>query len=314
MDVKISRDAYRNIPEESSGRHLFNQAWWLDAVCGEDGWDAVVAENGGKPVGAWAYRPILGGRVVNMPPLTQSMGPWIAYPAGQKPARRLGWEKDILSALADALPKSFFFVQNAPRSFTNWLPLFWKGFRQTTRYTYVLEDLSNISEIEAGFLDKTRNEIRKAEKSLTVEESDDIPLLYRLVGGTFQRQKSRVPYDLGLLERIDAACAAHSARRMLVARDSEGRAHAAVYIIRDETTAYYLIGGGDPNLRSSSATSLLIREAIRRSAGEVREFDFEGSMMESVERFFRSFGAIQKPYFNLSRAGKLARVLKELKG
>jgi len=31
------------------------------------------------------------------------------------------------------------------------------------------------------------------------------------------------------------------------------------------------------------------------------EFDFEGTMLESIERFIRGFGAVQKPYFQLTK-------------
>ena len=34
---------------------LFQQAWWLDAVCGSKNWDAVLNESSGNIIGAWAY-------------------------------------------------------------------------------------------------------------------------------------------------------------------------------------------------------------------------------------------------------------------
>ena len=37
--------------------------------------------------------------------------------------------------------------------------------------------------------------------------------------------------------------------------------------------------------------------AIQFAATVSRVVDFEGSMMEPVERFFRGFGAVQTPYF-----------------
>jgi len=40
-------------------------------------------------------------------------------------------------------------------------------------------------------------------------------------------------------------------------------------------------------------------------------FDFEGSMIEPVERFFRGFGAVQTPYFSLThvRSKRVATAL-----
>src|SRR5262245_26720571 len=47
--------------------------------------------------------------------------------------------------------------------------------------------------------------------------------------------------------------------------------------------------------------SLLIWEAIQFSAKVTKRFDFEGSMVESIERFFRAFGARQVPYFSVKK-------------
>lgn len=63
---------------------------------------------------------------------------------------------------------------------------------------------------------------------------------------------------------------------------------------------YYLMGG-DPELRNSSVTSLCMWETIRFSATVARSFDFEGLMLEPVERFFRAFGAIQQPFSCVSK-------------
>ena len=42
-------------------------------------------------------------------------------------------------------------------------------------------------------------------------------------------------------------------------------------------------------------------ESIKFASSFAKEFDFEGTMVESIERFIRGFGAIQKPYFQLSK-------------
>jgi len=38
-------------------------------------------------------------------------------------------------------------------------------------------------------------------------------------------------------------------------------------------------------------------------------FDFEGSMIEPVERFFRSFGAQRVPYFGITKNRHLFKLL-----
>ena len=76
-------------------------------------------------------------------------------------------------------------------------------------------------------------------------------------------------------------------------------------MVWDDYTAYYLIGGADPELRNSGASSLLLWEAIQFAAQVSRTFDFEGSMLKPVERFFRAFGAIQQPYMQVKKYNSL---------
>ena len=75
----------------------------------------------------------------------------------------------------------------------------------------------------------------------------------------------------------------------------------AAIIFWNPDSAYYLMGGRNPKLRSSGATSLCMWEAIQFSASVTKSFDFEGSMNEPVERFFRAFGAVQTPYFSIKK-------------
>jgi hypothetical protein len=77
------------------------------------------------------------------------------------------------------------------------------------------------------------------------------------------------------------------------------------YLVGDRRTTYYLMGGGDPQLRTSGAGSLLMWEAIRRARAVSQVFDFEGSMLRPVERFFRAFGGRQTPYPHVSRATRV---------
>jgi hypothetical protein len=69
------------------------------------------------------------------------------------------------------------------------------------------------------------------------------------------------------------------------------------------------MGGANPELRSSGATSLCLWEAIRFASKVCSRFDFEGSMIEPVERFFRGFGARQVPYFQINKKSRLLQMI-----
>ncbi|WP_322629715.1 GNAT family N-acetyltransferase [Halothiobacillus sp.] len=298
-----SQEAYRELCDSEPSIPVFSQAWWLDAVA--DGtWDAVIAYQGKRVVGSLPFvaRRRLGFTVLTQPKLTQTLGPWVR-PTNKSYPKALAYEKDVLIALADGLPRHHYYGQNWDCARQNWLPFYWRGFEQSTRYTYRLNGLGDENVLWSGLQQNIRGDIRKARDryELTVRPAHNLDEFLRLNRKTFERQGRGVPYSRELVERIDQSAAARSARDCLVAVDPQGRAHAGAYIVRQDGTAYYLMGGGDPALRSSGATSLVLWEAIRNQPEDVDVFDFEGSMIEPIERFFRAFGAIQTPYFHVSK-------------
>jgi hypothetical protein len=222
-----------------------------------------------------------------------------------------------MEQLIKSLPRYDHFQQNWHYSQTNWLPFFWAGFGQTTRYTYRLLDLSDEEQLWRGLGSNIRSDVRKATRRFALKVRTDLraDALVQLMAHTFKRQGREVPYSRALVKRLDDACQKRNARRIFIAEDELGRAHAGVYIVWDEKAAYYLMGGGDPLLRSSGGTSLCMWEAIKFSSTVSRTFDFEGSMLEPVERFFRAFGAQLTPFFTVSRTPSMliraARCLRE---
>ena len=121
----------------------------------------------------------------------------------------------------------------------------------------------------------------------------------------YSRKNIKVPHSEEIFLKIDLACEAKKLRKIFIAVDQEGRHHAGVYLVWDNESAYYLMGGSDPDLRNSGATSLCIWEAIKFASTVSKEFNFGGSMMEPVESFFRAFGGKQKLIFNISKTNSL---------
>lgn len=299
-----TREKYRNLCRVEPTIPIFSRDWWLDACAGKEGWDVVVVERGEEIVAALPYilRRHWGWNILTQPALTQALGPWLRSSAA-KYAKRLGKEKDLMFALIDALPRHQRYIQNWHHSQTNWLPFYWRGFRQTTRYTYRLPQLDDKEALWAGFQENIRTDIRKARSRIGLTVRQDCPVedFIDLHAKTFSRQGMDMPDSVEIILRLDKACSEQKARQIFIAEDSQGRRHAGVYIVWDQNSAYYLMGGGDPELRNSGATSLCLWEAIQFASSVSKSFDFEGSMIEPIERFFRAFGAVQTPYYEVSK-------------
>lgn len=311
-----AKTRYREKASSLDGLAIFSQPWWLDAVCGAENWGVTLYEKGGQLVGALPYfvKKKLGLSAITMPKMTQHMGPWIRYFEGQKRASRLSHEKEVFTQLVEKLPKVSFTIYNLSNSISNWLPFYWMGFSATPRYTYVIDELSDLESLWDGFDSGLRGMIRKARKNgIIVEETDDLSVFLKLHRMTYERQGVEPPQPESLLRRVDDACKARDARSLYVARDQGGRAHSGVYCVYDQVTTYYLMSGADPELRNSGANGLALWKSIQDAAARDNErFDFEGSMKQSIERFFRDFGARQKLYYHLYRASTLGLALKTL--
>jgi hypothetical protein len=280
---------------------LFQEPWWLDAVAPGE-WDEVVVKRG-KEVAArlpFLRRTRFRSTWLMQPKLTPYLGPWLR----QTPAslsNRLAEQKELMTELIDALPPFDLFRQRFSPELAYWLPFCWRGFQQTTRYTYRLGNLKDFESVSAGFRDNIRREIRKAQRVLTIRDDLGLDCFARVWALTFERQGSRLPVSNDLVHRLDQACEKRSCRKMLFAQDRQGRVHATAYIVWNKKCAYYLMAGADPDLRTSGAGSLVLWEAIKFAAMVSEQFDFEGSMIETVERFFRAFGGTPVPYFSIQK-------------
>ena len=263
---------------------LYQNDWWLDAVCGEN-WDAVFSENGAAF--AFPYKKKYGLKLITMPMLTLGLGP-AGKPGG----------------IEDLLPHFDLFDLYFLTDLTGF-----KGFKELTRHSYRITDLSDTGKVFKEFASSTRQQIRKAEKNVTVSESDDIGLLYKMVSHTFGRQSKKAPYSLDYVKRIDAACQAHRCKKILVAKDSGGNVHGACFLAWDKNTAYYVMGGSDPKYRSSAAYSLLMWQAIQEAAKHSQQFDFCGSSIPSIAKFFSGFGAVKISYLHLKKINSKALAL-----
>ena len=289
---------------------LYHQPWWLDAVA-NNAWDVALVLHENKIIGSMPYFKNAE-KIIN-PPFVQFLGPLISPELeNKKLSNYLGDVKNILDDLFAQLPPHDFYNQRWSTKINFWLPLYWKGFQQTTRYTYLLNNISNNENVWNEMKDNIRGKIRKAEKILTVESNTDIKAFYEILSMTYQRQNLPNPHSYKQVETLMNAAFEKQAGKLFFAYDKERNLHAAIAIFWDKESAYNILNGSNPALRNSGAISLLLWESIKHCSTFVDKFDFEGSMMEPIEIFYRSFGAVPTPYFEISKTN--SKVLKIKQG
>lgn len=294
-----AKDTYRQWAA-TAALPLFHRPQWLDVVA--DNWDVALIEKGDEVTATLPYcvKKGLPGTRIYMPLLTPYLGPVITYPEGQKYAKKLSYEKQQMLALIKALPRFDGFEQRFLPGLDNWLPFYWQGFEQTTRYTYLITETSDVEAVFVDFRDNVRRQIRKAEKDLTVSTGmiDD---LYHLKVATYEEREQKNPLTREYVRRIYKLVETESWGTILEARDTEHNLHASIMLVWDDETCYYLLGAADPNFSNSGAMSLLLWEGIKLASEKSLQFNFEGSMVPEIERFFCAFGGRLTPYHQVTK-------------
>jgi hypothetical protein len=282
---------------------LFNTLKWT-ALAGDRLVRCGIFNKGGRMEGGFCfYRDRRAGLpFVRNAPYTPECGPFLDNPASN-PVGRLEAERDALEAMAeffDRLPWAVLSL-SLNRAAGDALPFQWRHYKVIPCYTYRLDLRSPWEEILREMSAGRRNDMRKAEKDgLKAVPVTDFRTVGALVRETFDRQAMRAD------ERTVAAILEGYARpdnSFAFATLLRGEPCACSFCVHDGRTAYYLMGGYRTGKTHHGAGALCLGRAIQhaRDLG-LAVFDFEGSMVPPIERFFRGFGGRYTPYLTVNKA------------
>lgn len=283
---------------------IYFAPWWMDIVCGANCWDVIVDVNNDNRVqGLLIYflKRKYGLEYITMPKLTPYSGLWLNYPKGQFNHSKIAYENRTIKNIIIKLPNvSFYYQQHLPRV-KNWLSFMWNGFTQRTSYTYVLKDIKNLESCYSNLKGSTRTDIKKAQQKISVQEIKSFNSFKTFIRSSFSKRNMKNPYDLELLEKLDKPLRSKNLRFILGAYENN-ELIAVSYIIIDKISAYYVASSFDPNYKSSAPMALLLWESIKKASLSVKKFDFEGSTIQGIEHFIRSFGGELTPHYQLIKA------------
>jgi len=284
--------------------------WWNEVVV--ENWEVAVLNNGEETYAILPYYIRKKGpwNIISNPHFTPYSGPFIVYPEGQKTTTRIAFEHRAYRELIDQLPSFSEYSQNFHLQFTNALSFQWKGFTETNRYTYLLSLEQEEKALWSGLRENNRKQIKKAEKTLKISETNDAALLQDILQQSIENK-----IEASYFERMIAFVETNSCGKVWKATEGN-HIHAVLLCISDHTSAYYLLGGSAQEFKNSGAMSLLTWNAMLHfKQGTIQHFNFEGSSIEAVEKYFRGFGGELVSFKRLEKHNsKSLEVAKKLKG
>lgn len=265
--------------------------WWNEVV--KNSWDVAVVSKGNQVQGIWPYFIRKKGpwQVIAPTYFTPYCGPFLIYPEDQKPSTKVSYENKVHQALIEQLPKVAEIEQHFQLNFSNGLAFAWNGFQESVGYTYLLDLSASKEELWDNLRENIRRQIKKAEKTISIKREYNVSLTEQLLKSTYESQGSDYPIgDDQFISRMVSYLERRTSGEVLIATSGE-QTHAVLVSVQDALSAYYLIGASDPKHKNSGAMSLLMWESIlaAKQTGCLH-FNFEGSVIPSIEKFLRAFG------------------------
>ena len=297
--INDSSRTYRTLIQAVEKPVLYAMPWWLDMVCGEDGWQAIIVQDEDQqPTAIMPYHitQIKGMSAVITPSLTQWM-----------PLMHVGahGHTDIAEVVGRLphMPITDISIQSIPPSTES---NSWPGMG--LKYSFLIYPDQPLEAIRAKYNEGLRRNLRSAHDSYLISSSDDIHLFLTMFKASRHQQKAEVPpWTETLIPAV---------YRQLVDREQgsleiafqQGRPIAGILTAHDHQTSYYLAGGRQSGEEGVSAHALLLDHAIQRAIAQGKSFDFEGSMHPGIANFFQSFGARPQAYWHLRKYSGFGRV------
>ena len=220
-----TKDKYHLLCNTETSIPIFSRDWWLDTDCGIDKWKVLLVEEKERITAAMPlYCPRQG--IISMPSYTQTMGPWFAPESKDtKYTKTLGHRQVLCKQLLNTLKSYPYFMQNFHYGITDWLPFYWEGYRQTTRYTYMLKDIRNTKAILGNMSFNIRRNITKARDKyhITVKKGISIEEFLLVQAQTFKRQQITNKEDMEVLIKLINICRKRDQGDLWGGYDEQGR-------------------------------------------------------------------------------------------
>jgi len=202
-------------------------------------------------------------------------------------------KRNILEELALYIKSLKFSVFSAvlTRGTIDGLPFRWSSINNNLAFTYIINlESYYYHNNEYGLCTKSRRStIRSAIKSgVEVIISTDLEEAGNIIFQSLKRNLGNT--CMSEINNLVNACYNNPKNYICMLAIESGTPTACVLVVHDETTACY-IAGGHLKKSHSGSPSLLIHSVLKYY-GElgIRIFDFEGSSVKGIEKFFRSFG------------------------
>lgn len=271
----VDESKYNNCIKKALNTRIYAFSWYLDCVA--DNWDALIL-NDYEAVMPLPWRKKYFIKYIYPPIWTQQLGVFSPNEISEK----------LIVDFINAIPKKFKKITiqfNAENKFQH------KNVTESVNYILPLD--KTYDEIYSGFnTNRKRNLKKSAEFKNQIDKnisSDELLDFYLKVPKNYVVNNNQIKAIKKLVNSKNKAI-------QIWGIQIEDKLEASILFLIDENRITNLLPIASNFGKENTLTTLLINEMIETYQNSAKVFDFEGSMLEGVACFYRSFGAIEEPY------------------
>jgi len=284
---ELNEDKYNACIESSQQSLIYAYSWYLDIVC--DQWSVLVLND---------YEVVM--------PLPHRKKYLIQYVHPPLWVLQLGiFSKNEFSQpdFISILEKKFRFIElrlNSENTLEKENSLFVEKQFQELDLTQGHETIKN------AYQSDRKKDLKRAERhQLKIEWGSGAKELIQLFQNNVGKRTPEIKEkDYSNLEKLIKTCVDQNVGEVCSVYQ-EGQLVASAFFLKHQETITILCSSTDFSNRKNGANTFLIDQAIQRYSGGYKTFNFGGSSMKSIAKYFFSFGAEERIYPMLIKKPKL---------
>jgi lipid II:glycine glycyltransferase (peptidoglycan interpeptide bridge formation enzyme) len=220
--------------------------------------------------------------------------------------------KNIMEAVADYLAKQnvMFVDVILPFELKDAQPFIWQDFEVSIKYTYLLNLSATEEDILAQMSSERRKNIKDAKLIATVSSCADLNLAFNKIRESLDSNGAK--YNEKIIQNLLTEFP--DADNYICIQTHVNEVLSSIhFMVKDDTTAYYLFGWNNKELSSTAGTLGLWSGILEAKKQGLNTFNFAGSAISSIEKYFRGFGAELTPQLNIKKQNFVGKTLLKLK-
>jgi len=270
----LDLDKYNFCIENSIQTRVYAFSWYLDVVANH--WDVLVLDDY-EAVMPIPWKKKYGIKYVTQPYFCQQLGVY---------SKSIISEEKIHEFIS-CIPKTFFKIFYQFNSLNT--------IKLNYRTNYILSLKQNYEIIKAGYRKDRKyrtNQVKKKQFTfinLSIHELINIAKQY-------YKHIDLSNKDYLLLNNLISKCINENKGFLLGVEDNESNILGGAFFVKTNKRIYYLFSVVTPKGKKDNVATLLIDKIIAENCNSNLTLDFEGSMIDGIASFYKSFGGKPEKY------------------